>query len=241
MLKLPYSAGTTGISNGKCPLCGYCDDSPGHILLACPSHKPMHINRHDLVGRTIIRYIRQGKLGGYHLIADVGAKDKLAELDVHDKRVQAWVLGDTETATTTTKPDIIVLHIPQQSRIPATPLAIGTKVTLVEVGFRNDFDVDGNKLQEKLKQHSQLQETLIQRGFKVDYQVWDIGYTGIMSRRLRTHAVDLGIDKVDSLLQEIHSIAVQQALAVMNARRLQEKTTINGTTNSTATNPPQPP
>jgi hypothetical protein len=62
-----------------------------------------------------------------------------------------------------------------------------------------------------------------------------------IGRRLRTHAADLGIDKVDSLLQEIHSTAVQQALAVMNARRLKEKTTLNRTTNSTATNPPQPP
>jgi hypothetical protein len=175
------------------------------------------------------------------LIADVGSRDKLNELDVHDKRLQTWVLGDAELTSTFTKPDIIVLHIPQHSRVPTTPLAIGTKVTLVEVGFRNDYDVDRNKLQEKLQQHSQLQQTLLQRGFEVDYQVWDVGFIGIVSKRLRLHAAALGIENVDSLLQEIHSIAVQQALAILNARRLAEKTASKSNTNSTATNPPQPP
>jgi hypothetical protein len=60
----------------------------------------------------------------------------------------------------------------------------------------------------------------------LDYQIWDIGHTGMMPKRLRAQATHLGVTNADKLLEEIHTIAVQHALYIMHERRAKEQETL---------------
>jgi hypothetical protein len=135
----------------------------------------------------IIQHIRKGKLGGCYIMADVGCPEKLRALGVHDKRIPAWLIPQHNDMLS--RADVLVVHIPIDKDDLDTPmLPAGTKITIVEVGYRNDFDLDGKKRAEKLAQHANLQQELQQRGFHVDYQVWDIGFTGILPDTLMAQA-----------------------------------------------------
>jgi ribonuclease HI len=214
-------ANVTHNSSDACPLCGQ-PDSPAHILGYCSSHKALHIQRHDTTGRVIIQHIRKGKLGGCYIMADVGCPEKLRALGVHDKRIPAWLIPQHNNMLS--RADVLVVHIPIDKDDLDTPmLPAGTKITIVEVGYRNDFDLDGKKRAEKLAQHANLQQELQQRGFDVDYQVWDIGFTGILPDTLMAQATRLGIADPDALLHQIHQIAVEHAKFIVMERRAMEK------------------
>jgi hypothetical protein len=181
---------------GLCPLCTARDDTVGHILAACSKLKNLHIQRHDKTGRKIIDFVRHGKLGACYIMADVGNKATLAELQVQHKRVWDWLLPNDKDLGNYSRPDIVVAHLPCQADVQNSPKpAAGTILTLIEIGYRSDFDVEGKKLDEKREQHRALEKALADAGYQVNYQVWDIGYTGVMSDRLLGYAKDLGIEK----------------------------------------------
>jgi hypothetical protein len=211
-------------SPDACPLCGR-HDSPAHILGYCSSHKSLHIQRHDITGRVIIQHIRKGKFGGCYIMADVGCPDKLRALGVRDKRPPPWLIPAQQTTDTVfSRPDVLVVHVPiDTGELDKPMLPAGTKITIVEVGYRNDFDLDGKKRAEKLTQHANLQQELQRQGSDVDYQVWDIGFTGILPDCLVAQASRLGIDDPDALLHQIHQIAVEHAKLIVAERRAMEK------------------
>jgi hypothetical protein len=65
----------------------------------------------------------------------------------------------------------------------ARPPPAGTTITAIEIGYRSDYDPELRKLAEKQEQHAETCAALRQR-YNLDYQVWDIGHTGMIPSRL---------------------------------------------------------
>jgi hypothetical protein len=93
---------------------------------------------------------------------------------------------------------------------------------MVELGYRKDYDPHKTKRAEKALQHTNMCKLLATR-YNVDYQVWDIGYTGIIPKDLKGMAERLGVANPNKLLKDIHKIAVEHALLIISDRRAQER------------------
>jgi hypothetical protein len=164
--------------------------------------------------------MRKGAHGGYFMLADVGSVEKLAPFGVTHKRIPQWMMP--AGAAPPSRFDIAMLHTREIDITDGVMPATGTTFTTVEIGYRSDYDPDLNKLAEKQLQHAPTCEAL-GRNYKVDYQIWDIGHTGMIPKRLRDQATRLGVNNVDKLLKEVHTIAVQHALYIIHERRAKEK------------------
>ena len=214
----PYMGVNGPPSTGQCPLCGSAD-SATHILGECPAHTALHIQRHDAVGRCILKHLRKGAHGGYYIIADVGSMEKLSPYGITEKRIPLWMMPTKEAAS---RFDIAMVHKRASDIVHGTPPARDTTITAIEIGFRSDYDPELKKLSEKQLQHATSCNALRQR-YNLDYQVWDIGHTGMIPSRMRAQAARLGIENVDKLLKDIHCIAVEHALLLVHERRAKEK------------------
>jgi hypothetical protein len=215
----PYMRMEGPPSSGQCPLCGMAD-SATHILGECPAHKSLHIQRHDATGRCLLKHMRKGAHGGHYLIADVGSMDKLAPYGVTHKRIPQWMLP--ANAAVASRFDIAMIHTRAVDFDTARPPPAGTTITAIEIGYRSDYDPELRKLAEKQEQHAETCDALRQR-YNLDYQVWDIGHTGMIPSRLRAQATRLGVVNVDKLLKEIHCIAIEHALLLVHERRAKER------------------
>ena len=153
------------------------------------------------------------------MLADVGSVEKLTPFGVTHKRIPQWMMP--AGAATPSRFDIAMLHKREIDVTDGVMPAIGTTFTTLEIGYRSDYDPDLNKLAEKQLQHAPTCEAL-SKNYKVDYQIWDIGHTGMIPKRLRDQATRLGVSNVDKLLKEIHTIAVQHALYIIHERRAKE-------------------
>jgi ribonuclease HI len=204
----PYMGTHGPPSSGQCPLCGGAD-SATHIMGECPAHKALHIQRHDATGRCILKHMRKGAHGGYYMIADVGSMEKLAPLGIVHKRIPDWMMPGGADAPS--RFDIAMLHKRDLDVIDGVTPASQSTFTTVEIGYRSDYDPDLKKLAEKQLQHAPTCAAL-GKHYKLDYQIWDIGHTGMSPKRLREQAIRLGVSDVDKLLKEIHTIALQHAL-----------------------------
>jgi hypothetical protein len=161
-------------------------------------------------------------MGGHYILADVGSKDKLAPLQIYDKRVPQWLLP---TVATQSRPDILMVHRPMHECIVTKPQSPpkGTKITIIEVTVTGDYDIDKNAAGRKQQQHQQLKTSLEAHGYVVEYQVWDIGHTGMIPRKLITYSSQLGIEDPHTLMTDLHKIAVDTALTIVQTRRLLER------------------
>jgi ribonuclease HI len=230
----PYMGTHGPPSSGQCPLCGGAD-SATHIMGECPAHKALHIQRHDATGRCILKHMRKGAHGGYYMIADVGSMEKLAPLGIVHKRIPDWMMPVGAAAPS--RFDIAMLHRRDLDVIDGVTPASQTPFTTIEIGYRSDYDPDLKKLAEKQLQHAPTCAALGQH-YKLDYQIWDVGHTGMIPKRLREQAIRLGVSNVDKLLKEIHTIALQHALYIMHERRAKEKEKLTHQLGSTSTHMP---
>jgi hypothetical protein len=170
-------------------------------------------------------------MGGFYILADVGSKAKLAPLQIYDKRVPQWLLPCADRFS---RPDILMVHLPMPKYLSATPPPPprGTKITIIEVTVTNDYDIDNKTAQKKLQQHQQLKAALQNRGYVVEYQVWDIGHTGMIPKKLSTFSSQIGIEHPDDLMNDLHKIAVDSALNIVQTRRLLERSSALHATNT---------
>jgi hypothetical protein len=81
--------------------------------------------------------------------------------------------------------DIAMLHKRGVDVTDGVTPANGTRFTAIEIGYRSDYDPELKKLAEKQLQHMPTCQALAQH-YNVDYQVWDIGHTGMIPKRLLT-------------------------------------------------------
>jgi hypothetical protein len=176
-------------------------------------------------------------MGGYYMVADVGSKDKLEPLNIRDKRVPHRLVSSLGK---TSRPDILIVHMPlyQCTSTSAQAPPRGTKITIVEVTFTSDYGIDKKVAEHKLQQHLALKTALEAQGYEVEYQVWDIGHTGMIPQKLATYAASLGIDNSTNLLTNLHTIAVEHALKIVHARRSLERSGYMNDTRPAATTDP---
>lgn len=228
---------------GKCPLCGR-DDGATHIMGECPAHKHLHIERHNKVGRCILRHVRRGALGAFPVYADIGKETQL-ESDfsvsakcIHDGLVPPPADKTDGTSRNVSKFDILIMHT--RAEITTTSvwrdLPSKTGITAVEIGFRSDYD-GGRKLLQKLDQHKHTCARL-RTHYDLNYQVWDIGHTGMLPSRARLYAKHLGVADPNRLLRDVQAIAMHYAHVIMQDRRQQERHAVNRTNDTQTTTPP---
>jgi hypothetical protein len=215
---MPYVGNAGGVSRGLCPLCRR-QDSATHILGECHAHHAIRIQRHDAAARCLIKHIRKGTNGAYHIIADVGSKERLEPFGITEKVIPEWILPGGRAMS---RLDIVMPHVLTANVVPKRRLRKGLKVTAIELGFRADHDPEGRKILEKQRQHQDTTERL-QRRYDVDYQVWDIGYTGIIPQRMCEQAKRLGVANVPRLMKELHAIAIEHAHMIVQQRRHMEQ------------------
>ena len=115
-----------------------------------------------------------------------------------------------------------MVHVPTNVLTHRQHLSEGTRLTGIEVGYRSDYDPTNKKYTEKMMQHSETC-TSLRKTYDLDYQVWDIGYTGMIPLRTRQQAARLGVANVDKLLTDIHRIAIEHAYTIVQDRRNQER------------------
>jgi hypothetical protein len=211
-------------ADGLCPLCGG-EDGNTHILAGCthPDMKALYIHRHNEAGRVLLKHVRRGGLGGAFIVADVGAPGLVAGYGVTHTRVPAALLGGEQPAS---RPDMVIFdlprpaaerHVRRRERCPP-----GTKVYIVEIGYRDDHDQDG-KASLKRQQHQGLERQLRAAGYDVRYQVWDIGHTGVINQRARQQAAALGAARAETVMRDLQHSTVQCLGAVVQARRALER------------------
>ncbi len=226
----PYLVPTRG--PGMCPLCGM-QDGATHILGECLAHKHLHIERHNKVGRCIMKHIRRGQYGAYPMYADVGKEPDLqSDFDVTSKTLPAALVPPASTSEPMhrhqpTKFDIVILHTDHAAASRPTStwrdIPARTEITAVEIGFRSDYD-KGRKILQKQQQHMHTC-TRLRRHYALDYQIWDIGYTGMIPARARAYAKKLGVPDAERLLHDVQAVAIRYAHIIMQNRRQQERNT----------------
>jgi hypothetical protein len=247
-MRRPYFAATQGRrppQPGACPLCGRPDGAT-HIMGECPAHKHLHIERHNKVGRCILKHIRRGAYGAYPIFADVGQNAGLnADFGVIDKSLYPSLVPPPSDPPTCdgsahhnhqpphiTRFDIALLQYPELNATSGaqpnwSTLPARTPLITLEIGFRSDYD-DDNKVLQKRQQHLHTCERL-RRHYRLTYQTWDIGYTGLTPSKARSFSLQLGIADPDRMLREIQAIAIKYAHAILQDRRGQERRTMNPT------------
>jgi len=233
---------------GSCPLCGQ-PDGTSHIMGECAALKHLHIQRHNEIGKRILHHVRRGALGSHYTIADVGSEDCMSEdYDINHKLLPQHLVPppaetpppdqeppgpdeggldhsiDPTTPVPPSRLDIAIIHLPHDRVERATTwqqLRETTPLTAVEIGFRSDYDPEGRKYAEKMAQHRHTIARLSQH-YQVDYQIWDIGHTGILPSRLKEQARRLGVVDPDKLLLDIHVASIRYANIILRERRRQE-------------------
>jgi len=96
-------------------------------------------------------------------------------------------------------------------------------MSVIELGYRSDYDPEKRKVIQKQQQHNEMVDAL-RAWYEVDYQVWDVGHTGMITNSLKLQAQRLGVPDADKLLKDIHRIANEYALHIIHDRRAQERT-----------------
>jgi ribonuclease HI len=149
--------------NNLCPLCG-SEDGGTHMVSACQhtGMQGMYTDRHNKLGRTIMRAVMKGERGGEIASMDLGAADKAKADGLHittRRYVPREVLPHMKDADIhKLKPDAILIsgdsHADPKSR----------QVHIMELKTCQDTDPQ-SQLQRAAGQHSALQKQLLKAGF----------------------------------------------------------------------------
>jgi hypothetical protein len=76
-----------------CSLCKDAD-SIGHILGSCTRSevKIVYISRHDKAMRLIMKEFKNGSLGNFYCMADIGTAVVMEEIGANSKRLPEWLI-----------------------------------------------------------------------------------------------------------------------------------------------------
>jgi hypothetical protein len=247
---LQYRTGTIwnaklAYRNGKCaspacPLCGN-DDGGGHIAggCSCKDMQLMYVERHNVLGRILLRAIAKGGMGGNLVAADVGSSKKCLS-------AQAPVIGCNHAPDTLLparsgataaekkvhaaslrrlKPDIMLV-------VPAAGPATGSKVStrdhtniyIAELKCCPDTQ-RSNQLAKSREQHLELQALLVAAGYNAgNIHVIPVlvGHSGTIYTDHTLQAMEtLGIprQKAEKCARKIHSQVTSFLDSIVRTRR----------------------
>jgi hypothetical protein len=210
-----------------CPICPR-EDGIGHIAGGCthPTMERMYTERHNAIGRILLRAIAKGNFGEYIRATDLGSEGKSnADGAPHipfnslPTNLQTILDCPTTTEDTRTRPDIILITPPKPG---------SDKPTLLLVELKTCRCTHHNyQLLHCQQQHQQLIERLAHQ-YNVKLIPILIGHSGtIYTDHTLEGMKQLGIDddKVSKCASKMHIATIKQLHSiVMTRRHLEHKT-----------------
>jgi hypothetical protein len=219
--------------DGLCPLCRQ-PDGTRHILSGCRALSGLYTERHNAVGRLILKAIRKGECGAEVVQHDVGSAAKLASAGMHndlrDRLIPPSTLPDLVlqrhscTRETCSRPDITLDS--QAARNDPTVFT-PPLIRLIEIKVCNDTDTTG-QLTRAESQHEAL-FNMLQAHYgtdRVQFVPLLFGATGTIYESTRARLVGLGVPlhAATRTLAAVHTTLCQHVHAIVGARRAREHT-----------------
>ena len=208
--------------NMLCPLCGN-EDGGTHMVSAC-QHKGMqgmYTERHNAVGRIIIRAILKGSKGGEICSMDLGSGEKVAAAGVGipvPRFVPPEIIPLLQARDLhKLKPDVLMV-----SGNLATPLA-SRQVHIVELKCCQDTRPEAS-LQRATEQHSELRQQLIAAGYNSsNIQIVPIliGVSGTIYQQHTIEALQkLGVTRADArhCASKLHTQSIKRMHSIVTTR-----------------------
>ena len=212
--------------------------------------KKLYIYRHDEAARMIIAEVQKGAFGNHLICADVGSLAHVEHLDLPNNRIPKEVISDqtlsnhgiamgdrhkirpdalygesaTVTPPTRTRSAARVLkHNRIISEPNATPPSRPAKAMVLEFGYSSETRYK-DKMDEKLRQHAQLQDMLTSEGFDASIRPVIIGTTGGIFKSSDEVLRELGVDKarLAKLNDKLHAHSINTMHAIIKLRRTKE-------------------
>ena len=218
--------------DGLCPLCRQ-PDGTRHILSGCRALSGLYTERHNAVGRLILKAIRKGESGAEVVQHDVGCAAKLTGAGMHsdlrDRLVPASTLPEQVlqqngcTRETCSRPDIT---LDRQAAARSDPDSYTSPlIRLIEIKVCNDTDTSG-QLTRAESQHAAL-FNMLQAHYGVDrVQLVPLlfGATGTIYDSTRAQLVGLGVplQTATRTLAAVHTTLCKHVHAIVGARRARE-------------------
>ena len=197
--------------NAQCLLCGQ-PDSGHHTASGCTKLKGMYIERHNKIGRLMLKEIARGRKGGYLVQMDLGSKTKLAIDDIapQPRTIPLEALPSDmpimvrETLTKHKRPDAL-LYRPPTSTTPAT-------YWIAELKCCRDSD-SGQQLNKANTQTEHIAKALQEADptAKIHELPLLVGVAGSVFKITETNLETLGVKgpALPRVLNAVHTTAIQ--------------------------------
>ena len=210
-------------ANSTCPLCPK-DDGIGHMAGGCthPTMERMYTERHNTIGRILLRAIAKGRYGACIIATDLGSASKSDDdgaphvpYNTLPPDLQSILTNPLLPHETRSKPDAIIMIPPEQHIIDQRP-------TLLLLEFKTCRCTDPNhQLTHCQQQHQRLTERL-SASYNVKLIPVLIGHSGAIYTKHTLQSMEqLGIDKEAALkcAGKMHIATVNQLHSIVQTRR----------------------
>ena len=226
-------------TNSTCPLCPK-EDGIGHMAGGCahPTMERMYTERHNTIGRILLRAIAKGCYGACIIATDLGSASKSDDngaphvpYNTLPPDLQSILTSPHLPGETRSKPDAIIMIPPEQHTTDQRP-------TLLLLEFKTCRCTDPDpQLTHCQQQHQRLIERL-SASYKVTLIPVLIGQSGAV---YKTHTLNnmeqLGIDKEAAMkcASKMHLAAINQlhSIIIQTRRHLEYGSTMPPNANTT--------
>ena len=219
-----------------CPLCGL-PDGGNHIAAGCKALSDMYTERHNRIGRIVLRAVAKGNMGGNLISADVGSAEKCTAAGAPalcQNHAPLQLFPNTPFAASQLsalrhlKPDIM-MAIPCAGHQGPHIHPPTTKILIAELKCCQDTRPQ-DQLARCLNQHHDLIELLKGAGYveqNITVVPLLVGHSGSIYRMHTLDSLDrLGIDKskAEKCARKIHTEATTSLDSIVkNRRRLEHQ------------------
>jgi hypothetical protein len=207
--------------SSRCLLCGQ-EDGGHHTASGCPKLKRMYIDRHNKIGRAIMKRVMRGRLGAHVLQMDLGAAEHCAAEGLrHQPRHLPWDVlppglrqAVQRTGSSNARPDGFLYKPPTDGK-PA-------EYWILEVKICRDSDPD-SQLTKAASQHSHLIQAIeeVDPTALIHYNPLLVGVTGTIYDRTVMYLGALGVQDqaLRKCLKSIHLIAIKSLTSIYKTKR----------------------
>jgi hypothetical protein len=227
--------------SSACPLCGG-EDGGMHIVSGCSHAQPqaMVAERHNAIGRILLKAVAKGSRGAHLCMHDVGAAGKAITAGLitadgarHACRIPPHLLPArlTDTERALLRPDGLLVA-PAHAGPGSNPAygagcpelhASERKVTIIELKVCRDTNTEHQE-QRANAQHQRLRELLIEAGHKPEHiqQITIlVGVSGTIYNNTLSQLLDMGVSRDAAMraLGQTHSTACQFLHSMVSLRR----------------------
>jgi len=219
-----------------CPLCGL-PDGGNHIAAGCKALSDMYTERHNRIGRIILRAAAKGSMGGNLISADVGSAEKCTTAGAPalcQNHAPLQLFPNTPFVASQLaklrhlKPDIM-MAIPCTGHQGSPLHPPTTKIIIAELKCCQDTRPQ-DQLARCLTQHNDLIELLKEAGYaehNISVVPLLVGHSGSIYRMHTLDSLDrLGIEKskAEKCARKIHNEATTSLDSIVkNRRRLEHQ------------------